>query len=163
MKVNLTPMKSIYIFLFIPIAMGTYNCKGSKKAAQSNTTKTEEVVQKENKATSESTANKNNSAVTDDKKLFRFTVSFISKGAGTDHQMRQKYDAFVIDFETRNKVKITINKASWGREGETDYCIEFMDIQKEIIEKFIAESKALLNTSDRINIGENTACRGVIK
>ena len=44
-----------------------------------------------------------------------------------------------------------------------DYCIEFNDITKEITEKFIAESKALLAASDRINIGENTHCRGPIK
>jgi hypothetical protein len=129
--------------------MSSYNCSGSKKSTDASGSK--------------KTENTGSAQLEQDKKLFRFTVSFISKGAGTDYQIRQKYDAFVTDFETRNKVKIGINKASWGREGEIDYCIEFNDIKKEITEKFIEESKALLKASDRINIGENTNCRGIIK
>ncbi len=166
-------MKSIYLCLLIPVAMSTYNCSGSKKTANKdkvvkteNTVKTDNSVKTTNTEKTENTENtvtKNTTSTEDGKKLFRFTVSFISKGAGTDYQIRQKYDAFVTDFETRNKVKIIINKAAWGREGEMDYCIEFTNINKEITEKFIAESKALLSASDRINIGENTHCRGIIK
>jgi hypothetical protein len=160
-------MKTIYLFLLVPLALINYNCSGSKKSTNnSNTVKTENSAQSENTTKTSSTEGNNNKSTTpqiEDKKLFRFTVSFISKGAGTDYQIRQKYDAFVNDFENQNKVKVNINKASWGREGEMDYCIEFGDIKKEIIEKFISESKALLNLSDRINIGENTHCRGIIK
>lgn len=168
-------MKSIYLCLLIPIAMSTYNCSGSKKSASNDSTvvknentaqtednkvKTENTTQTENK---ESNASKSTAPKSEEKKIFLFTVSFISKGAGTDFQIRQKYDAFITDFETRNNVKVTINKAPWGREGEMDYCIEFTNINKETTEKFITESKALLSVSDRINIGENTHCRGVIK
>lgn len=162
-------MKSIYLLLLIPIAMSTFNCSGTKKTTQNTPVKKEDTVPKENNIKAESTVNtensekKNTTTIVDEKKIFRFTVSFISKGAGTDFKIRQKYDAFVTDFETINKVKIVINKAAWGREGEMDYCIEFNDITKEITEKFIAESKALLAASDRINIGENTHCRGLIK
>lgn len=145
-------MKSIFLCLLIPVAMSSYNCSGSKKSAKSDST-----------VKTENPENKNTKATEDGTKLYRFTVSFISKGAGTDYQIRQKYDAFVTDFETRNKVKIAISKASWGREGEIDYCIEFTNINKEITENFIQESKALLKSSDRINIGENTHCRGIVK
>jgi hypothetical protein len=142
-------MKSISLCVLISIAMSTYNCSGSKKSSTNNNpVKTE---------------NNSNTQTQEEKKKFRFTVSFISKGAGTDFQIRQKYDAFIGDFESKNKVKIAISKASWGREGEIDYCVDFANLSKEIIEKFIAESKALLSASDRINIGENTECRGVIK
>jgi hypothetical protein len=145
-------MKVPYLFLLISIAMSSFNCAGSKKSA-TNT----------NNAKSVTAENKSNMTSNNEKKVFRFTVSFISKGAGTDYQIKQKYDAFITDFETRNKVKLTINKAPWGREGETDYCFELNELNNEIVEKFITESKALLSTSDRINIGENTNCRGTIK
>jgi hypothetical protein len=156
-------MKSIFLCLLIPIAMSTYNCSGSKKTTNNSKPATESTAQKVKTESSETAENKTVTPALDEKKLFRFTVSFISKGAGTDYQIRQKYDAFVTDFESKNKVKIIINKASWGREGEMDYCIEFTNINKEITDKFIAESKALLSASDRINLGENTHCRGVIK
>jgi len=145
-------MKSIYLILLIPVAMSTYNCSGSKKSTKKDT-----AVKTEN------TENKSANATEDGKKQYRFTISFISKGAGTDYQIKQKYDAFIIDFETRNNVKVAISKAPWGREGEIDYCIEFAAMNKEMIDKFISESKALLSASDRINIGENTHCRGVVK
>jgi len=145
-------MKLIYLCLLIPIAMSSYNCSSGKKVAKN----TSEIK-------TESTENKSTEKPADDKKSFRFTVSFISKGAGTDYQIRQKYDAFITDFETRNKTKIAVNKASWGREGEIDYCFDMSNNNKEETDKFIAESKALLAASDRINIGENTTCRGVIK
>ena len=145
-------MKAIYLCLLIPIAMSAYNCSGSKKSGGNATT-----VKTENKE------NKSVAPSQDDKKTFRFTVSFISKGAGTDYQIKEKYDAFITDFETKNKVKMTINKASWGREGESDYCFEMTQLNNEIVKKFMAESKALLSASDRINIGENTNCRGIIK
>ena len=138
--------------MLIPIAMSAYNCSGSKKSGSNATT-----VKTENKE------NKSVTPIQDDKKTFRFTVSFISKGAGTDYQIKEKYDAFITDFETKNKVKMTINKASWGREGESDYCFEMSQLNNEIVKKFMAESKALLSASDRINIGENTNCRGIIK
>ena len=62
-----------------------------------------------------------------------------------------------------NNIKIAISKAPWGREGEIDYCFDMVGLKKDIIDKFIAESRALLSASDRINIGENTNCRGIIK
>jgi hypothetical protein len=140
-------MKIIYLSLLVPMAICSYNCSGSKK------------VSKENSALkTESTINNNS-----DKKLFRFTISFISKGAGIDFQIRQKYDTFLSDFETRNNIKIAVNKASWGREGEVDYCFDLSALNTEITNKFISESKALLKASDRINMGENTTCRGIIK
>lgn len=145
-------MRITYLLLIIPIAFGSFNCKGSKKA-----TKNEAIVK------SETSENKSNQGKDSNQSTFRFTVSFISKGAGTDYQMKQKYDAFITDFETRNKIKLALSKASWGREGEVDYCFDIKELSKEIVEKFIAESKAVLSASDRINIGENTNCRGTIK
>ncbi|HRG58161.1 MAG TPA: hypothetical protein PK323_04340 [Bacteroidia bacterium] len=145
-------MRITYLLLIIPIALGSFNCKGSKKA-----TKNDAMVK------SETSENKSNQGKESNQLIFRFTVSFISKGAGTDYQMKQKYDAFITDFETRNKVKLLLSKASWGREGEVDYCFDMKELNKEITEKFIAESKAVLSASDRINIGENTNCRGTVK
>lgn len=145
-------MKSVHLYLLITIAISNFNCSGSKKTTNDNK--------------SVSTGNTEITGTAqggDAKKTFRFTVSFISKGAGTDYQIKQKYDGFITDFETKNKVKIAVNKASWGREGETDYCFELKEISKELATQFIAESKALLSASDRINLGENTHCRGEIK
>jgi hypothetical protein len=171
-------MKSTLLILFLSIALFSFNCKGSKQTTAKTQSGKEINTSKGNTDTSGKSAIENKDAAiaaqnnasaktensaTQEKKVFRFTVSFISKGAGTDYQMRQKYDSFLTDFETRNYIKLVLSKASWGREGEMDYCFDMTDLKKDVIDKFIAESKALLSASDRINIGENTNCRGVIK
>jgi hypothetical protein len=172
-------MKPILLILFLSIALFSFNCKGGKQSSGSNKDSVKNSnaehsqnnnADKQNKGNEDTSSTpqnglKNNSvnSTSQDKKVFRFTVSFISKGAGTDYQIRQKYDSFIADYETRNNIKIAISKAPWGREGEIDYCFDMVGLKKDIIDKFIAESRALLNTSDRINIGENTNCRGIIK
>jgi hypothetical protein len=140
------------VILVVPIALCSFNCKGSKKTAS-----TQAVVKNESQNTA------NNQASDPNKKVYRFTISFISKGAGIDFQIKQKYDAFITDFETRNNIKVALSKAPWGREGEVDYCFDLAELNKEMIDKFINESKALLSASQRINTGENTNCRGIIK
>jgi hypothetical protein len=140
------------VILVVPIALCSFNCKGSKKTASTQT-----VVKNESQNTA------NNQASDPNKKVYRFTISFISKGAGIDFQIKQKYDAFITDFETRNNIKVALSKAPWGREGEVDYCFDLAELNKEMIDKFINESKALLSASQRINTGENTNCRGIIK
>ncbi|MCC6251999.1 MAG: hypothetical protein IT238_06010 [Bacteroidia bacterium] len=105
----------------------------------------------------------NTSTTQNDKKMYRFRVSFISKGAGIDYNILEKYNTFIKEYETRTKTKVTFSEARWGREGEIDYCFDFANLDTKIAEDFIQKSKEVLRESDRINIGENTNCRGVIK
>jgi len=172
-------MKPTLLIIILSIALFSFNCKGGKQSSGSNKDSVKNSnaeysqnknTDKQNKGNEDISSTQQNSekikivnTASQDKKVFRFTVSFISKGAGTDYQIRQKYDSFIADYETRNNIKIAMSKAPWGREGEIDYCFDMVGLKKDIIDKFIAESRALLNASDRINLGENTNCRGTIK
>ncbi len=145
-------MKRITLLFLLPLAISSLQCKTCKnRKNEKSKTQTEQSDQKS------TTETKNNV------KQYRFTVSFISKGSGIDYQLLKKFDEFITAFEAKNNVKILIDKAPWGREGEMDYCFNLDSLNKDITAHFIQDSKELLKASDRINIGENTHCRGTVK
>jgi hypothetical protein len=91
--------------------------------------------------------------------IFRFTVSFISIGSGTDKKAMQQFMDFIEQFNNKNNVKITTEKAQWGREGETDYCLKLNEIDKNQQDKFIADVKEVLKTSTLVRYKEYDICK----
>jgi hypothetical protein len=91
--------------------------------------------------------------------IYRFNVSFISIGSGTDSKAKQQFNDFITQFNNNNKVTITPEIVSWGREGETDYCLKLNDLNIELQNKFIADTKELLKNSKLIRYKENTVCK----
>lgn len=110
-------------------------CSSSKKATAEPTATTE-------------TATKN----------YRFSVSFISIGSGTDEKAKQQFDQFVTDFGTKNKVKVSYETAHWGREGEYDCCFKLSELDKKQQETFITETKEALKSSTLVRYKENSTC-----
>ncbi len=89
----------------------------------------------------------------------RLTVSFISIGEGTDYKAKEKFEKFVTDFETRNKVKLVSEKVGWGREGEVDYCYDLATLKPLQRAAFVQETKALVKGNKLVQLKENTPCR----
>lgn len=91
--------------------------------------------------------------------IYRFTVSFISIGSGTDKNARQQFSQFIDQYNEKNNVKINAEITNWGREGEIDYCLKLADLNKQQQDKFIADTKELLKASTLIRYNENSICR----
>jgi len=87
--------------------------------------------------------------------LYRLSVSFISIGAGTDKKARQDYDQYLIQYEQKNKIKLSFKITPWGREGEKDYCFKLNELNKKQQEVFIAETKEVLKNSTLVRYKEN--------
>ena len=127
------------IRLFIAIFFTLFiSCHGSKKTTGNQAVKQEET------------------AVQD---IYRFHVSFISMGSGTDFKAKQAYLEFIRSFEEKNKIKIMYEVAHWGREGESDFCFRLSELGKDGQIQFIADSKAYLKTSKLVRIAENSPCK----
>ena len=125
--------------LFIAILLSTFfSCKGTK-----TTTQTENYQNKEQ--TSDT--------------IYRFNISFISIGSGTDGKARQEFLDFIKDFETKRNIQIEMETAEWGREGEIDYCLKLSQLNSEEQVKLISNIKELLKTSKLIRYSENTTCK----
>jgi hypothetical protein len=91
--------------------------------------------------------------------MCRFTVSFISIGAGIDHQAKGELDQYILKVNKKYTVKIISEIAKWGREGEVDYCFKLNELNTQQQDLFISETKELLKNSTRVRYVENSICR----
>ena len=90
---------------------------------------------------------------------YRFNISFISIGSGTDGKARQLFLDFIKDFEAKKNFLIELETVKWGREGETDYCLKLTQLNSDEQAKFISDIKELLKTSKLVRYSENTTCK----
>jgi len=125
--------------LFIAILISVFfSCKGTKTTTQA-----------ENSQNKEQTADN----------IYRLNISFISIGSGTDGKAKQELLNYIKDFETKRNIKIEMETAKWGREGETDYCLKLAELNSDEQTKFISDIKELLKTSKLVRYSENTTCK----
>ena len=127
------------IFLFAVITL--FGCNSSKKV-------TDQI---------ETTSATENTSTTDAN--YRFSVSFISIGAGTDKNAIQQFDAYIAEYQQKNKLKLSFEITKWGREGEIDYCLKLSELDKKKQELFITKTKETLQSSSLVRYKENEACR----
>ncbi len=127
------------IFLIAIITL--FACNSTKKVTDKKTT----------------TSTTQNTITTDTN--YRFSVSFISIGAGTDKKAKQQYDHYITEYEQKNKVKLNYEITNWGREGEVDYCFKLVELDKKKQELFIIETKEILKSSSLVRYKENMTCR----
>ena len=128
-------MKQLFFLIaMISLACPFMACKTKKQAATNNETSatmTEPQTEK-----------------------YRLIISFISKGAGTDGEKRQA----ILDYIEKHPKKPSYKTIHWGREGETDYCLNLKELSISSQETFIAEIKKIAASSDLIFISENAEC-----
>lgn len=101
-------------------------------------------------------ATSSNAAMQD---VYRCTVSFISIGSGIDKVARQNFLSLIARYKNKTGKDIVFHSVSWGREGETDYCLRLAELSAEQQERFISELRDVLNSSTRVRVTENSTCR----
>ena len=90
---------------------------------------------------------------------YRFGVSFISIGAGTDKNAIQQFDTYIAEYQQENNLKLSFEITKWGREGEVDYCLKLAELDKKKQELFITKTKEILQSSSLVRYKENATCR----
>ncbi|MES2588004.1 MAG: hypothetical protein V4622_03420 [Bacteroidota bacterium] len=90
---------------------------------------------------------------------YRFSVSFISIGSGTDGKAKKVFEAFIADYNTKNKCKLVYETTPWGREGEVDYCFKLKELKAKQQESFITDLKEALKSSTLVRYQENSPCK----
>ena len=148
-------MKLLLFYLSIILAIGP--C--AKKSDQ--TVKTQEQTKEISKKDTLIKENKNEKIQTTQKvkgDTLRLVVSFYSRASGINRSAKEKYDTLISKFQNDNNLKLEYEKIKWGREGEVDYCFNLKVISKNIQEKFISETKLLLEGKEQVKIYENINC-----
>lgn len=92
--------------------------------------------------------------------VYRFKVSFISKGSGIDTEARRAFLGFLEGYRTKDQQSLRFETSHWGREGETDFCLPLTELTAEEQAAFIVQSKELLKDSTLVRFAENSACKG---
>lgn len=89
-----------------------------------------------------------------DTTLFRFVVSFYSKGEGIDYKSKDEFEKFLNSYPK----KITFEPTAWGREGEVDYCLKLNELSAIEQTDFVRKAKELLSKSALVHVDENAKC-----
>ncbi len=83
---------------------------------------------------------------------YRLVLSFISKGAGTDHKTIEKVKEYI---ESHPK-KPAFEVKTWGREGEKDYALLLKELTADEQKVFVEDIKKLIASSELVLLKENT-------
>lgn len=126
-----------YIFVLI-IGLSIQSCKSNKsKIVDANQTTIEQQKAKE-------TAN--------------LVVSFYSKGSGIDYELANQFDDMLN--KKMNQDQLVFSKKGWGREGETDFCINVnSSFSKKEKAELITEIKLYVSKSTLVHLKEDAECR----
>lgn len=103
--------------------------------------------------------NPNPSRQTQNKKEIEgITVSFISIGEGIDGEAFKAYKAYLDNWSASGK-KPTYETIGWGREGETDLCIDMRNVSDADAKKLLAETKQRLKDNTLVQVETNQPCK----
>ena len=61
----------------------------------------------------------------------RFSINFVSVGAGVDYKAQEKFSAYLKAFQKENKVTLEYKIKPWGKEGETEYIFDLKNLSKK--------------------------------
>jgi hypothetical protein len=165
----------IRYILVITVTLLLTNCKSSKnKEVPGNNTTTSEQKEKPNPI--EAPINVNNEVadkpaptkeeqipntlkIQIDSTIYSLVVSFYSIGSGIDFNVAKEYNQMLNSYTTSEGILLDFDKVSWGREGETDFCIRLNSFSKKEKENFLEKSQAILKKTERVHTKENASCR----
>ena len=90
--------------------------------------------------------------------MYNVVMSFVSQASGPDRPSHMAFKTYIDKIEDKDK-KISVETYTWWREGEKDYCINFLCIKSKEKKKIVADLKAIAATSDLTYLFENTSCK----
>ena len=139
-----------YRIVTLAMLLATVACKSSKNTAKADDNKTT--------TTNSSAAADAKPATTLAADEYRFIVSFISFGAGTDFKNIEEFKKYVETYNEMHKKKAVPEIYTWGREGEVDYCFKLADLTTQEVEGFVMGAGKILSKSDRARASRDTKC-----
>lgn len=98
-------------------------------------------------------------SASDSSEKVRLVISFYSIGMGSDNKSILAFEDFIGVYAGEVKKTIDYEKAAWGREGETDFCLKLIELTQAEQDQFIARSREKLRDAKWVNLYENSPCR----
>ena len=132
------------IILPLVFAIIMISCKNNKSAT-SSITKNEEVIDSipEFKI---------------DSNTCRLVIVFYSIGEGSEFPIFNAFEDSIGSYSQKIGKTIDYMKTSWGREGETDFCLKLNELSQTEQEDFISKTRLQLKIAKWVHIYENYPC-----
>lgn len=89
----------------------------------------------------------------------RLVVDFYSDGSGSDYKSIIGYEDSLGAYSARLKKTIDYQKKPWGREGETEFCLNLKELNPAQQNDFILFTRKVLKSAKFVNIFENHPCK----
>lgn len=132
-------------FIFpLVIAIIMISCKNNKSATTSMT-KNEEVID-------------SIPEIKIDSNDYRLVLVFYSIGEGSEFPIFNAFEDSIGSYSQKTGKTIDYRKTSWGREGETDFCLKLNELNKTEQEDFISKTRLQLKKAKWVHIYENYPC-----
>jgi hypothetical protein len=130
--------------------VGTISCGGTKSASSGKQDKMSNSQAKSKPAYNP-------------EKQYPVKVSFISIGTGIDLKLQSEFEAWLKDYFKKEAITTDYFVTYWGREGETDYCFEFNNLNAGQMNSFRNAIKTFFHNKERVHVEENSHCRGNLR
>jgi hypothetical protein len=137
-------MKIIIVVFFSTLLIA---CKNNKPPAASNT-----EVKSEVKA---DTISKIATTENAEEEICRLAVFFYSIGEGAEYPMIIAFEDSIGSYSQKIGKNIDYKKTPWGREGETDFCLQLTGLTTAEQDEFVANTRSQLKKAKWVNIYEN--------
>ena len=88
----------------------------------------------------------------------RLVIQFYSIGEGAEFPISNAFEDSIGSYSRKMGKTIDYRKTSWGREGETDFCLKLNELSVAEQKDFISQTRIQLKTAKWVNIYENYPC-----
>ena len=88
----------------------------------------------------------------------RLVILFYSIGTGAEFPISNAFEDSIGSYSLKIGKTIDYKKTSWGREGETDFCLKLNELTSAEQLEFISMTRSQLKIAKWVNIFENYPC-----
>ncbi len=90
---------------------------------------------------------------------YRMVVMFYSIGEGVENEFVTAFEDSISAYSAKIGKNIDYERTPWGREGETDFCMQLFELSEVEKTQFISQTKRQLKKAKWVNINENYPCK----
>ncbi len=146
-------------YLSLLLIIGLFSCKNNSPAASKRDETKIDSLKTISNTPQKAEISKPVTEIMPDTSKYTMVIMFYSIGEGIDFESLRTYEDSITAFSSRIGKNIEYQKTPWGREGETDFCMQLFELSDVEKAQFISQTKMQLKRAKWVNIFENYPCK----
>jgi len=144
------------LILIIAFSLAIFSCKNQPSAANKESDNQSEIKAYDTASSLPSQVETGD--MTTKGNGTRLVVFFYSIGSGVETQLIKGFEDSVSVWSSRLGKEVKYEKTPWGREGETDFCMELSELGADQQAQFVTWTRDFLKNGQWVKIYENYPC-----